>query len=109
MSVDDFMSLPLKIDHPQGYFFDSLVILPLKESHDSEYPLMDFVSVNNQMALSRLSGVSDVLCLSDSKFDGHTWNFDILPISRLFHVRCPGYVIGYNGAYSSFELIVREK
>lgn len=41
--------------------FDSLIIIPLDELHESDYRLMDFVACIGQKPVRRLSGCSDVI------------------------------------------------
>lgn len=62
MTQAQFRALPhrseLKTD-PEP--FDSLVILPTRRTHDSDFRCMDFVAVRKDEAICRLAGGSDVL------------------------------------------------
>ena len=64
MTRKDFEALPYRSDTFKGSF-DSLVILPSRQKHDSGYRCMDFVAVIKDEPICRLSGCSDVI-----HFDG---------------------------------------
>jgi hypothetical protein len=45
MTIREFQNLPSRKWNEDIGFFDSLVILPTKEIHDSGYRCMDFIAV----------------------------------------------------------------
>lgn len=69
MTVEDFMKVPywrdvIDGDDLRGFEFDSLVIIPTNDIHESGFRCMDFVALDNHgEPICRLSGVSDVLKL----------------------------------------------
>lgn len=78
--------------------FNSLIILPTKDIHDSGFQCMDFVAVKNNIPFIRLSGCSDVLHIGgiggfNNKYwykDGGKpfakWSIDCLPKSGLLRL-----------------------
>lgn len=101
MTIKEFKDLPSISD---GWFsgekfepivFDSLIILPVdgRMRHDSGYRFIDFVAVEGNKPLGRLSGCSDVIHLNGysmyiKKFEGYdiifdNWHIDCLPKSGL--------------------------
>lgn len=54
--------------------FDSLVILPTRQMHDSGYRCMDFVAVKDNKPLCRLNGCSDVIHIDGIGGYGYKWS-----------------------------------
>lgn len=88
--------------------FDSLIILPMEDVHDSGFRVMDFVAVADGMPLRRLSGCSDVLHLDGiggfgiggiNRYDQKlpkipaAWSIDCLKISGLIRLFTHGKLI----------------
>ena len=103
--------------------FRSLVILPgyANEMHDSGYRTMDFVAVDeNNEAICRLSGCSDVIHLNGigrygkdwlkkygtvpNKVPVVAWNIDCLPKSGLLRIFCFDHDFVAGLALSSFDI-----
>lgn len=119
MKRKDFESLPhRKWDEDIGEF-DSLILLPLRQRHDSGYRLMDFVAVRDDKPICLLSGSSDVIHIEGiggygldwlEKYNGFPalvtptgWNIDCLPTSGLLRMFCDGRIRVGEGL-SSFEI-----
>jgi hypothetical protein len=69
----EFRSLPLrKWDEDIGEF-DSLIILPTRRIHDSNFRCMDFVAVRKNIPFCRLSGCSDVIHIDGIGGLGKNW------------------------------------
>lgn len=99
--------------------FDSLIILPMEEIHDSDYRIMDFVAVREDKPIARLSGCSDVLHINGiggvgadwlTKYGGYPkaippvdWSIDCLKVSGLLRLFCSG-MLKSGRAVSSFEV-----
>jgi len=64
-SIKEFQKLPMRGLNEDIGIFDSLIILPTEEIHDSNFRCMDFIAVKNDIPVCRLSGCSDVI-----HFDG---------------------------------------
>ncbi|WP_138485470.1 hypothetical protein [Dyadobacter bucti] len=100
--------------------FDSLIILPTKELHDSGYRAMEFIAVNNGVPLCRLSGYSDALhiegmlgsgmlgpgLLPKQIKDTSQWTIDCLAKSGLLRLFCrhQKLVAGDDQSSSKFTL-----
>lgn len=61
----EFEKLPMRKYGEDIGEFDSLIIIPTENIHDSGYRCMDFIAVRENTPLCRLSGCSDVI-----HFDG---------------------------------------
>lgn len=89
--------------------FDSLIILPTQQMHDSGFRCMDFVAVKENIPFCRLSGCSDVIHLDGIFANGNIptplkgWSIDCLKESGL--LRLFSYAkLKAGPALSSFEL-----
>lgn len=118
MKRKDFDSLPERGWDEDIGLFDCLVILPMRYKHDSGFRCMDFVAVQGNEAICRLSGCSDVIHIEgmggygDWKPDGGLprsvlpkgWSIDCLPKSGLLRLFCQtgGGRIKCGPALSSF-------
>lgn len=113
MKRQEFYDLPnIKWDEDIGKF-DSLIILPKKEFHESGYRLMDFVAVIDNMPICRLSGCSDVLYIDEINGGGRCraqelvkpkgWKIDCLKESGLLRLFGRGYLTA-GPALSSFKV-----
>lgn len=101
--------------------FDSLIILPLKEIHDSGYRCLDFVAVRKGVPICRLSGCSDVINLDGiggyGKWDSGKgrpkavtpkgWSIDCLKTSGLLQIFANGRLT-CGSALSSFTVYAQE-
>ncbi len=104
---------------------DSLVILPLKQLHDSGYRLLDFVAIREGEPLCRVSGCSDVLHIAGIMGIGTigtrgraspafvvppAWCMDCLPKSGLLQIwPMNNAKIEIGMAMSSFEIFAIPK
>ncbi len=120
----EFESLPERDWREDIGEFDSLIILPTKNTHDSGFKCMDFVAVIDETPKCRLSGGSDVVHLNGicglgenwlSRFGGMpekvvpiSWSIDCLKKSNLLRLFC-GKKLKAGDALSSFELFVIEE
>ena len=108
--------------------FNSIVIVPTGELHDSGYQMMDFVAVSNETyePMYKLSGISDVIELDGiggygpNSINGceilngecavpvKAWKIDCLPCGylRLF-ARNGLYVMHHDFPVSSFEIYAK--
>lgn len=74
MSKEDFEKVPHKKWNEQLKGFNSLVIIPTDNVHDSGYMCMEFCAVDGQdMPIAILSGCSDVLNLDGIGGYGDGW------------------------------------
>jgi len=100
--------------------FDSLIILPTQNIHDSGYRCMDFVAVKNGEPVCRLSGCSDVIRIDGIGGGGRNYNFktpltpkswsiDCLKKSGLLQIFCHPCSLTSGLALSSFELFAEKK
>lgn len=104
--------------------FDTLVILPTRQTHDSGYRCMDFVAVKKGVPIKRLGGGSDVIHLDGiggygenwlqkygtcpSRTEPSGWNIDCLKVSGLLQLFTHG-VLTCGDALSSFEIYTKRK
>lgn len=118
MSIEDFEDLP-HITAEEAGEFDSLVILPTHEMHDSGYACMDFIPCRGNKPLGRLSGYSDALHIDGIGGFGANWldkfgtvpktippvgwSIDCLPESKLLRLFCHG-PLRAGDPLSSFEI-----
>ena len=118
-SIKEFKNLPPRDWDENIGEFDSLVILPTEDIHDSGYRMMDFVAIDKKRGpLCRLSGRSDVIHIGGiggyGKRMAHflldkpdespiPWSIDCLPVSGLLRIFC-GRPLTVGDALSSFEL-----
>jgi len=100
--------------------FDSLVILPLRQKHDSGYRLLDFVACLKNHPICRLSGCSDVIHFNGIGGFGYNWlekygkcpestkptawNIDCLPTSGLLRIFTNSGKLIAGTALSGFEI-----
>lgn len=57
----EFEAVPARKWNEDVGAFDSLIILPMRQMHDSGYRCMDFIAVRDSVPVARLSGCSDVI------------------------------------------------
>lgn len=118
LKKEEFYILPQRDWNEDIEQFDSLVILPTDNLHDSGYLCMDFVAVKDHKPIIRLSGCSDALCidgiggygnqkefennLETKRIDFKSWQIDCLPcgLLRLFS----RYKLTVGSALSTFEV-----
>lgn len=113
----------LKGVRKRGHFedigeFDSLIILPTNELHDSGYRAMEFVAVKDGIPLCRLSGFSDALHVqgilgtgvpelrpsSHQIKNASQWTIDCLAESGLLRLFCRFQKLSAGDDQSSFEI-----
>ena len=100
MTIEEFQAVRRRKWNATTKDFDSLVILPKAELHDSGYRLMDFVACKDGLPVIRLSGCSDVLNINGIGGYGKwmrkvptyippiDWSVDCLPKSGLLRLFC---------------------
>lgn len=119
----DFNNLPCRKWNEDVGEFDSFVILPMRQLHDSGFRCMDFVAVKGDQPICRLSGCSDVVHLDGIGGYGYdwlkkygtcpelvppsNWSIDCLRKSGLLRLFSGKLVAGE--ALSSFELYTRAR
>ena len=107
MTRKEFEAVPKrKWDEDIGAF-DSIVILPQRKLHNSQFRCLDFVAVVEDKPLARLSGCSDILHIEGIGGYGKNWlnkyamaiptlvpvggwSIDCLRVSGLLRVFCQG-------------------
>lgn len=114
----EFESLPCREWNQDIGEFNSLVILPTKDIHDSGFRQMDFVAVKGTTPICRLSGCSDVIHIDGiggygyrwierttdrMKVDAKGWCIDCLKTSGLLRIFSDGHLKA-GEALSSFDL-----
>ena len=83
MRRKDFMKVPERKWGEPLVPFDSLVIIPRREMHDSGFLMMDFVAVNaRREPIVRISGCSDVLHIDGLGGYGNWKPTQRIPVSR---------------------------
>jgi len=124
MTRKQFEKLPHR-EWSEEVVCDSIIILPLKEMHDSGYRCMDFVAVKENKAICLLSGGSDVIHIDGIAGLGKDWlkkygsvprlippsewSIDCLPKSGLLRL-WPGHrKMSCGPALSSFEVFAEPK
>ena len=118
MKKKEFWELPKRKWNENIGPFESLVILPTCDYHDSGYRCMDFVAVDKDMyPICRLSGISDVIEIDGIGGHGEIfagqlttvkgWKIDCLPCGylRLF----ASGTLTCGEALSSFEVFCKRK
>ena len=94
-TIDQFYNVPKWEDFHNNIDGDieSLVILPTNYIHESGYPTMEFVVIQNNYPTWRISGCSDVLHLDGIGGSGFKnikstggWRMDCLPTSHLIRI-----------------------
>jgi hypothetical protein len=119
-TIKDFRDLPQRDWRADIGSFDSLVILPTKEIHDSGYRCMDFVAIKDGEPVCRLSGCSDVIHIDGIGGGGKNrdmfrttmtkpWSIDCLPKSGLLQIFCSDFNLFAGLALSSFELFAEKR
>jgi len=124
-TVEEFENLPMREWNKDIGEFDSLIILPTKEIHESDFRCMDFVAVRKGIPICRLSGCSDVIHLDGIGglgycwFNKHekikktkiisAWNIDCLKESGLLRLFCFGKSLQAGLSISSFEIFSVEE
>lgn len=119
MKRKEFELLPSRRWDENIGLFDSLIILPLREIHDSGYRCMDFIAVRDNEPICKLSGCSD--CLEFNGIGGYgknwpqkygssprlippaAWVMDCLPGSGLLRLWCADQIEA-GMALSSFSI-----
>ncbi|MCL2480154.1 MAG: hypothetical protein FWF38_00430 [Spirochaetaceae bacterium] len=102
----DFENLPYRKRWNEDIKRDSVVILPLRKTHDSGYRVMDFVAVKKMIPICKCSGYSDVLHIGgiSTVLNNNAWSIDCLPKSGLIRIFCRGKDIEIGMALSSIEI-----
>ncbi len=124
-SIKDFQSLPGRGWNEEIEPFDSIVILPTEDIHTSGYACMDFVAINGNTPICRLSGCSDVIHLNGiggfgenwaeeygtvpTKIPPIAWSVDCLSKSKLLRIFTGSSKLKAGAALSSFELFINRK
>lgn len=123
--VSEFLELPQREWNQDIGEFDSLIIVPVDEVHDSGFRCMDFVSVEKGFPKYRLSGYSDVVHINGIGGLGHDWlknygtvpdkippvgwSIDCLKKSGLIRLFTGSYGLVAGDALSSFEIFIKQK
>lgn len=124
MTREDFQKVPFRNSFDSKLPpFESLVIIPTDEQHDSGWQCMEFVGVDENMEpVVRMSGCSDVINIDgiggygkwdmDGKLPRsrpiQAWSIDCLPKSGYLRLFCHGKIIvGHD--LSSFEIFWKER
>lgn len=112
----------LDVNNKEQYVFDfdSLVILPNKRIHDSDYRCMSFIACKKDEPICQLSGGSDVIHIEGVGGYGFDWlnrfktvptsispigwSIDCLKKSGLLRLFTHGNLIADASAFSSFEI-----
>jgi len=118
----EFEALPHRENWHDEVECDCIVILPMKDCHDSGYRNLDFVAVSKGVPICRLAGGSDVVHLDGIGGLGHHWlerfgccprtkepvgwSIDCLKKSGLLSIFGPRTIIAGN-ALSSFEVFAK--
>lgn len=75
------------MDPNDELIFDSFVIIPTGEEHESGYGCMEFALIRDGEILGRIGGATDVVCLDGLGTLGrvitHVWRVDCLPCGYL--------------------------
>jgi len=119
MTTGEFRRLP-QLEHYAYVKYDSIVILPTREEHDSGYAVMEFIPVLGGVPLGRISGISDVIEIEGiggyyvrSKFKNPelkdtehipSWSIDCLFRSGLLRIFHSGGRVSVGDALSCFEI-----
>ena len=122
MTREEFEELPERKWDEEIGSFDSLVIIPLEELHDSGYRCMSFVACNRSLAVCKMGGGSDVIHVDGIGGMGQwgllkfhksgklpvlpdNWSIDCLKVSGYLRI-FPGQPFGLKAGsdLSSFEI-----
>lgn len=117
MTLKDFRTLPA-CPWDKIVMCDTLVLLPTREIHDSDYRCLYFVPCEGKKPICRMSGSSDVLHLdgiggaatfSILRKDQSgallgSWNIDCLPVSGLLRLFSSGSRLKCGPSLSLFEV-----
>jgi len=123
MTITEFRQVRSRVSFQEDIGkFDSLIILPTRQIHDSGYRCMDFVAVRGTLPVCRLSGCSDVIHIDGvggyGKWSGEIpdailakgWSIDCLRKSGLFRIFTGGcYKLRCGAALSSFDIYAIKK
>lgn len=121
MTRAEFEILPFRTKwDSEEELFDSLIILPGRDIHDSGYRCMDFVGIRDGKPICRLTGCSDVVHIEGiggfgykwlekygkcpEKVDVVGWNFDCLRKSGLLRMFSGSHQVKVGCALSSFDV-----
>lgn len=118
MTVDDFFDVPNR-EQPDIGEFDSLVIVPTEDMHESGYRCMAFVAVKRGEPVCRLGGGCDVLQiggLGTHLLPKHTrrgdlvsWSVDCLSASGLVHLFALDCTLTCGPDISSFDIYAHRR
>ena len=92
MSACDFAGLQDAEHYEDIEPFDSLVVMPTEEKHDSGYRIIEYVACLGKRPLCRITGCGDLLSLGEilRKTSGQGWFVDCLGMSGLIRIRAFG-------------------
>jgi len=115
MEAHEFLDLPF-IDKPEQAF-DSIIIIPSQELHDSGFNEIICVGVNKNTAVGIVCNFSDIIYIDGITGCGRdwltqctkapvAWSIDCLPKSQLLRlfIGTPGFKISTGRNVSSFEV-----
>lgn len=122
MTKEEFERLPVRGWNEEIGTFDSLVIIPQEDVHESDYRCLAFVACVGDMAICLIGGGSDVIHVEGiggmgqwgfTKFHktgkipqlADAWGIDCLKVSGLLRLFAwPPYSLRAGTALSSFEI-----
>ena len=104
---------------PEGEF-DSVVIVPIKENHDSGFSCMKFILLRDMEIIGAVSGWSDVIHLNGIGGYGknleniddpknYSWSIDCLPKSKCVRFFCNKYMETDKFIGSDFIVYTKEQ
>ena len=116
----EFEELPYREKWDEPVYCAALIILPMKQKHDSGFRVMDAVAVGDDGPICRVAGGSDVIHIDGIGGYGEwepengiprsiapkAWSIDCLPASGLLRIwpSNHGYRIKISAALSSLEI-----
>jgi len=106
MTLQDFQKIEFRMSYNEAIgIFDSLIIMPREDLHESGYRKMDFIAVKDNKPTCKLGGCSDVIQMYVwAEMHPPLWSIDCLPKSGLLRVFSAGNKIKAGADLSSFEL-----
>lgn len=116
LTKEDFKKAPYLSFMDPPVEFNSLVVMPTSQIHDSDFRCMEFCALLDGKPIAMLGGGSDVFHFDGiggygvdrDKVERKEWCFDCLPCGYI-RIWCNGYMMRSGSTLSDFEVFAVKK